>query len=220
MARSMSSIAKATWKKMDGFFPMVGGGRTDTTGAFVAAISGSFKLVAFVVNINMSLKNLTTGSTIYTPPSSGAYFSVSPPLATASVNDGDKIGVSGGVIGLFAGYIGEIPIGLSLHAFAGSGSSGSTFTIYTATRTTKIYLISLVYHISYTSAFASVLRKSTGEILHRTIHEAGSSCNGYPIGSIHLMQLGSRPYAVLNGSQSLQLTVSPSWYVAGLMLYE
>jgi hypothetical protein len=218
MARPMSSTQKATWKKLDQFFPMVGGGYPDATGIYVAATAGQFKLVAYSCNgSGVSLKNLTTSSTIYTSSSAGGFFSVSPPLATASVNGGDRIGTSSGIFA-FAGYIGGIPGGLSLHAFAGRATSGNTFTIYTASQTTKIYLISLAYFINFSSQFVVELKKSTGASLHRTVQ--GASANGAPAGAIHLMQLGSSPYTVLNASESLQLKVSPEWLVAGLMLYE
>jgi hypothetical protein len=214
MARTMSGTKRATWKNMDSFFPLVSGGTPDASGVFVVAPEGSFKLVAHCVDLPIPLKNITTNTNIYAPSSAGTYASANPPLATASVNNGDKIGIlpySGSGEGAFAGYVGEIPKGLSLHAFA-RNSNGA---IYTATQTTSIYLIALGYSTSG-SSLAVELRKSTGEVLHRQYRYGTSVLLS---GAIHLMKLGGDPYTVLNASQSLQISMGTSLRVAGFILY-
>jgi hypothetical protein len=221
MAIPMGGTRKSTWKTMNQFFPWVNAGDLDANGLFIAATSGGLKLVAYSASGSQPFKNLTTNTTIYTPPGSGAYVSASPPLATASVNDGDKLGTTGNLSQCaFAGYIGEIPNGLSLYAFASAGGS-SPFTIYTASTTTKIYLISFAFYATTSDIFIAQLRKSTGAVLWRSPQKTSGSTQEYSfICTITLMQLGQSPWAVLNASESLQLTIPTNHRLAGLMLYE
>jgi hypothetical protein len=233
MARPLAASKKPAWTGLDGFVPkaMAGWGFGEVCG-----LPGTFKLVA-AISYYGSVSISVGSSTIYTIANANTpYVSVNPPLASGSVSSAtDMVSTSYFSFPLAcAGYIGTIPRGMNLHAFAvyWNNTTGDK-NIFSPASDANVYYI----YVACASRFSSsggagmpiVSLKYPSTTTWRTFTPDALSLADCPwVCSFNFMALGPTPLTTVTGGTSLILnfnatsTGTPSYYAyaAGLVLYQ